>query len=110
MPKRLLDYDPVTGIETWHEYDAAEKKTKIHYVPTRDESPSLDIVAALRNDDDFTRKGIKQEFWRYAYIPNSLMLKWHIEEGIPLFDAEEYNKKANTPEYSLLKYTRKVHR
>ena len=107
--KRLIDFDPFSGIETWHEYDAVDKKTRIYYVPTRDESPSLDITAALRNDEDFTKKGIKNDWWKYAYIPNSLMLKWHVEEGIPLFDAEEYNKKANTPDYKFLKYTTKHH-
>lgn len=107
--KRLIDYDPFTGIETYHEYDPINKETRIFYEHTRDVSGAVDVCKALANDDDFTKKGIKEDWWRYAHIPNSLMLKWHVEEGIPLFDAKEYNKKANQPEYKFLKYTTKHH-
>lgn len=107
--RRLIDTDPFTGIQTWHEYDHAEKKTRIIYLPTRDEAPTLDIIADFRNDDDNWKRGVKNDWVKYAHIPNSLMLKWLVEEGVPLYDAEAYNKKANTPEYSRLKYTTKHH-
>lgn len=105
--KRLIDFDPFTGIETWHELDHAEKKTRIYYVPTRDETPTVDYCKAIANDGDVWKRGVKEDWVPYAHIPNSLMLKWHIEEGVPLYDAYEYNRRANRPEYNALKLTTK---
>ena len=102
-----MDLDPFTGIETWHELK--DGQTYIYYVPTRDEAPTVDYCQSLANDGDYTKHGMKVDWWHYAHIPNSIMLKWHIEEGIPLFDAEAYNKKVNDPEYKLLKVTQKHH-
>lgn len=107
--RRLLDTDPLTGIQTWHEYDATEKKTRIFYVPTRDIADGLDACKMLANDDDYTKKGIKQEWWHYGWVPDALMLKWLVEEGVPLDDAEEYNRRLNWPEYKHLKVTTKYH-
>lgn len=104
-----MDYDPFTGVETWHEYDHDDQKTRIYYNFTRDESATVDLCKAAAGDTSYTQQGIKQDWWHYAHIPNSLMLKWHVEEGIPLFDAEEYNKKVNTPDYKWLKVTQKHH-
>jgi hypothetical protein len=38
--KRLLDYDPATGLKTFHDYDEAEDKTFISY--EQDVEPILD--------------------------------------------------------------------
>lgn len=103
--KRLIDFDRFTGIETWHELK--DGKTHIYYVPTFDESASVDMCKAIAGDGDVWRRGVKEDWVPYAHIPNSLMLKWHIEEGVPLYDAYEYNKRANRPEYKALKLTTK---
>jgi len=105
--KRLLDTDPFTGIETWHEKVGDE--TIITYVPTRDVAIEVDLCKRFANDPEYTRKGIKEDWWHYAHIPAAVMLKWHCEEGIPLFDAHEYNKKVNQREYRDLKVTAKWH-
>lgn len=107
--KRLIDKDPFTGIETWHEYDHAEKKTKIYYVPTRDLDPALDYCKALANDEEHTKHGFKEDWWHYGFVPDSVRLKWFVEEGIPFSDAQAYNRKLNQPEYKYLKTTAKHH-
>lgn len=107
--KRLLDYDPLTGIETWHEYDHIEKKTKVHYVPTRDVDPELSALTALANDESFTKQGIKNEWWHYAHIPDSVLVKWYVEEGIHPDDTDALFKKVNDPDYKRLKTTHKFH-
>jgi hypothetical protein len=108
MAKRLLDVDPLTGMRTYHEYDHLNQKTHISYAFARDMDPVLSALSALRNDDDYSRNGIKQEFWHYAHIPNELILKWRIE-GVDVNDPVELRKMVNKPEYAYLKATTKVH-
>ena len=107
--KRLIDYDPFTQTETWHEYDAVDKKTRIYYVPRTDADAQLDMCKDMANDEARTKEGIKRDWWHYGFVPNWLMLKWHVEEGVPLFDAEAYNKRLNRPEWSGFKVTHKHH-
>jgi len=106
--RRLLGVDE-GGIQEWHEYDPVTKQTRIYYVPTQDLDSALDQCKTLANADDYTKQGIKQEWWHYGWVPDSLRLKWLVEEGIPLTDAEAYNRKLNQPEYKHLKVTHKHH-
>jgi hypothetical protein len=46
--KRLLDYDPATGLKTFHSYDEAEDKTFISY--EQDVEPILDRNKAAANE------------------------------------------------------------
>jgi len=105
--KRLMDTDPYTGIQTWHEL--VDGQTRIYYVPTRDLDPALDHCLALANDESYTKAGMKEDWWHYGHVPASVMLKWFVEEGVPFTAAEEYNKRLNRPEYSRLKVTHKHH-
>ncbi len=105
--KRLLDYDPLSGIETW--WERVDGKTNIQYVPTRDVQEEVDACVRMANDPEYSRKGIKEDWWHYAHIPAALMLDWNIRLGIPLGDAREYNTMVNKPEYRLLKATTKWH-
>lgn len=107
--KRLIDYDPFTGIETWHELDHAEQKTRIYYVNTLDADPSLEYCKRRALDENYSKDGIKEDWWHYGHIPNWLMLKWYTEHGIPVGDAEGYNKMLNRPEWKGFKTTTKHH-
>ena len=107
--KRVLDYDPLTRTTTYHEYDSLEDKTIITEV--QDIEPYLERSQRLRNDDDYTRKGIKEEMWHYASIPNVVIEKMRSEDGVDVY--QKGNEKAvlkllNT-KYSYLKTTRKRH-
>ncbi len=105
--KRLLDYDPFTGVETWHELVGSE--TQISYVPTWDAQTSIDYCQNRANDTDYTSRGIKEDWWQYGHVPNWLMLEWNVRHGIPIGDAEAYNRMLNRPEYKYFKTTHKHH-
>lgn len=103
----MMDTDPFTGIQTWHELKDGE--TRIYYVPTQDLEPALDACKAAANDGDYTKRGMKEDWWHYGWVPASLMLKWFCEDGVPFTAAEEYNRRLNQPEYKDLKVTQKFH-
>lgn len=104
MPKRLLGADPITGMRTYHEYDHMEKKTVITYEHS-DVQPVLDWAHDLATSgiDDYNRK---KDMRHYAYIPESIALKWWVEEGISTLKPEHLPriiKKLNDPEYARLR-------
>lgn len=105
--KRLMDFDAFTGIETWHELK--DGNTYIYYVPRSDADAQLDYCKSLASADDYTKQGMKADWWHYGHVPNWLMLKWLIDEGVPIGDAEEYNKRLNRPEWNGFKVTHKHH-
>ena len=110
--KRLVDYDPINGITTYTDYNSVDDSLKIGY-EFDDVSPVLDFNKAKQNDEQYTRDGIKNDWWHYAHIPMSLILKWQVEEGINVFDKNDTKKvlqKVNSPEYRYLKTTTLMHR
>lgn len=111
MNRRLLATDPITGIATFHEYNEATNETTIIYVG--DDTPCIEENKRLANDADYTKNGIKQEFWRYASIPPSIQLKWLTEKGVDVYN-KDHGKKigelVNDREYSYLKTTSRHHK
>ena len=53
MDKRLLSYDPATGLETWHSYDPQTDETIISY--TADSTPILERNKGMAKDADYTK-------------------------------------------------------
>ena len=104
--KRLLDYDPHSGMSTFHEYHAGTDTTILS--TSQDVTANLEWSKGLARDEDYSRKGMKKEFWHYAHIPAEIMHKWMVE-GIDVNDTKALIKKANSPEYSYLKTTTKKH-
>jgi len=108
--KRLVDYDPMTGITTWFEYHPETDMTIVGR--EQDVDGILDLNRHLRNDSDYSKAGIKNDWWHYATIPNILIEKWKTEEGIDVFNKDHGKKlfqKLNSPEYKYLRVTDKVH-
>lgn len=111
MDKRLLSTDPLTGLMTWHSYDEQEDKTIISY--TADSSQVIEKNKEFQNDEDFTRKGIKNEFWLYARIPVMVQLEWLINHGVDINNKDHSKRMGellNSPDYRYLKTTTKNHR
>ena len=111
MDKRLLSVDPQTGLMTWHSYDPLEDKTIISY--TADSTPVLEKNKELRNDEQFSKNGIKNEFWLYARIPVMVQLEWLINHGVDINNKDHSKKMGqllNDPQYQHLKTTTKNHR
>jgi hypothetical protein len=111
MTKRLLSSDPVTGLMTWHDYDDQTDETIISY--TADSTPVLELNKAMAKDDDFSRAGIKDGWWRYASIPVEVQMKWLCEEGIDVYNKHHgprISAKLEDPAYRYLKATSGHHR
>ncbi len=100
----------MSGTTTWFEYHPETDMTIV--AREQDVEGILDLNKYLRNDVDYSKAGIKNEWWHYATIPNILIEKWKNEEGINVFDKNDSKrvfKKLNQPEYRFLKVTDKVH-
>lgn len=78
--KRLLDYDDLTGTQTWFEHDELTDVSTIHTVA--DVEPLIEVCKDLRNNEDYTRQGMKNSFLHYAILPPSIQMKMMFEDGI----------------------------
>jgi hypothetical protein len=106
--KRILDYDPWSGITTTFDY-TPDGVTIIGR--EQDVSAMLEINKALANNDDYSKNGIKDCWWHFATIPNIVIEKWLNEFGIDVYnkDHEKAVKRLlNQPEYRYLKTTTKM--
>ena len=112
MTKRLLNRDPLTGIEEWFHYDP---QTDTTYVETlQDVEPVLEMNKQLRNDDEVWKKGVKGSWAMYASIPLVVQMRWLSEYGMDNWPLRPGNEKLlfrllNDPEWKYLKTTGKIH-
>ena len=109
MAKDLIDYDPWTLTATYHHYDELTDKTTIETV--QDMEPFLQTANELRKDDDYSKQGIKKEMWHYAHLPNAIIDKMLLEDGVNVFERgqeKEVLRLLNT-KYSIYKVTRGRH-
>jgi hypothetical protein len=101
---RLIDSGD--GLSTYHKYDHVTKETTIWTVG--DAEPGLEWAKALAKDDEYSKEGIKKEFWHYCHVPPSVLIKWHAL-GIDINRPEELIKMVNKPEWKYLKVTAGFH-
>jgi hypothetical protein len=96
--KRLLDRDPLTGIETYFEHD---NKTGVNTVETiQNIEPILD-----RNKRIAENLNKKEDWWHIGTIPDMLVLEWAKESGHKPYSKPWHvyaMKQMNKPEYSKL--------
>jgi hypothetical protein len=110
--KRLFDRNPDTGITEWFHYD--HQSGDVHLETVQDVEPILDSNNALRNDEEYSRNGIKNEMWHFARIPDVVQLRWLSEYGRENWPMKPGNEKLlfrllNSPEWKYLKTTNKIH-
>jgi hypothetical protein len=99
MSWRLLDTDSLTGRETWWTFDAEKRQNVLEYrYPQKLNEFHKDLAHGLRNDTDYSKAGIKNEWWHVAHIPNEVMLKWHAM-GVDIDDVKELRRMAQLPEW-----------
>ena len=106
--KDLIDYDPLTRTSTWHHYDPVTDVTTIEEV--QDVEPYLERAKQLRNNEGYTRNGIKGDLWHYATLPNGVISQM-MQKGVNPFNkaqSKEVLRLINT-EYPWLKTTRGKH-
>lgn len=78
--KRLIDVDPLTGLQTWHDYDPATETTLL--TTKQDVEPLLD--ACKRDANHADRK--LGDMAHVASVPPSIQLKWFVEHGVAMWD------------------------
>ena len=106
--KQLLDYDPLTGTKEWFEYDHITDTFTI--TVDQDVSKFLDVVKKRRNDESYSQKGIKEEWWHYAAIPNLVIAELR-KKGIDVFNKHQTKEviREINQNYPALKLTTKKH-
>lgn len=84
----FLDFDPLTGISNYWDYDAQTDKATITRV--QDLQPLIDYNKELANTGKKDR-GIKHSWWHYANIPaiHQVMMR---QQGIDLTDPCAVNR------------------
>jgi len=78
-----------------------------------DSEPYLEQNKRQANDEDYTKKGIKNEWWKYASIPPAVQVQWLIEKGVDVYNphhGKEVLALVNHPDYKYLKTTGKFHK
>ena len=111
MNRRLLDYDAETGTQVWHSYDSLTKETVIEEI--QDVAPILETAKDLRYHgktskglNEYSRHGIKNDWWHVARIPNGVAHKWLKEYGLNIYKKDctkDLLKLLQKPEWEYLR-------
>lgn len=85
-----------------------------HIETLQDCGQILDENKRLQNDDEYTKNGIRNEFWNYAFIPIVVQLQWLQKYGRENDPMRKGNEKLlfsllNDREWRHLKKTNKIH-
>jgi hypothetical protein len=108
--RRLVDRNPLTGESVWYEFNHSDQSATITH--EQDVESVLERNIAAANDDDKTKRGIKNDLWKYASIPNIVQIEWKQKYGVDIMNRDHQKamfKLLNSPEYSYLKCTTKYH-
>lgn len=103
MSRELLDYDPLTGMATYHHYDEGTDTTHVESV--QDVEPILNINKIAQNEGSAFYKR-DPDMWHAATIPVSIIQKWWVEDGINVYDKHHWpdvKKKLNDPAWKYLR-------
>lgn len=108
MAARLMDYDPISGIRTWHDYDPDTDTTTIY--DEMDAAPRLELNKAIQGIDGYSLGGIKNSWWHIASIPVTLITHWLRTDGLDVYKAHKdptmwrkLKRKLEDPEYRYLR-------
>lgn len=81
---RLLEIKP-DGTEVWFEHDPIAKKNTIHY-KHHDLEPTLEYTKALRLAAEYSKKGIKKDWWHYCHIPIIVIMELRTKYGLDIYN------------------------
>lgn len=86
--KRVLDFDPLTGVTTYFEPDLENNRNIITYSQDIDPIIEMNKIQAQSLDK-------KKEWWYVGTIPDSVVMKWAMESKTKPYTREwmEYAKK-----------------
>ena len=108
MSKRLLDDS--FGVSEFFHYDANSDTTIIETV--QDVEPHIEFAKKVRNDPEITKKGIKGNWWHFAHLPDSIILKMKFEDGVDIYDQNDWPRigKLIEEKYPAFKFTDGKHK
>lgn len=104
----LFDYDVETGIRTTFDYDPIRDQAFLTY--EQDVTGFLDRMNELRNNPEISAKGMKENWWHYASIPEVVEMQL-IKKGLSIYDKNHTAAilKEINQNYPHLKATEKHH-
>lgn len=108
MTKRLVDYDAMSGLSTFHEYNPLTKESIVSY--EQDVTDAIDLNKDLQNNDDYWKQGVKKEWAHVAHIPDIVSLQWLTKYGVNTSKDEDLprvKKLLNDRDWKYLKTTSK---
>lgn len=115
--RRLLSYDPLTGMYEWFHGDGKGGCTIETYQDSAVVKAIIDRNKAEQNDRDKMKRGIKRGFMRAACIPVGVQHKWMMENHFDLYEGRrgvkphqlsptgqrKFKRLLNSPDYKYLK-------
>lgn len=104
----LFDSNPETGVTTYFDYDPV--KDQVFLTSHQDVTGFLDRMNKLRNDEDYSKQGIKEDWWHFASVPVIVEMEL-MKRGLYLHDKDAMPKilKVLQSEYPYLLATTKRH-
>jgi hypothetical protein len=107
MKRILSQLDGIT--EIFHHDDLTDESV---IETVQDVEPYLEVAKALRNDDSYSKDGIKRDWWHLAHIPNVILTKMYYEDGVNYLDRNDHEKVGEllNDKYSAFKTTYGKHK
>lgn len=105
----LFDIDAESGVKTLFDYDPIKDQVFLTY--EQDVTGFLDRMNTMRNNPELSAKGIKEDWWHYASIPEVIEIEL-MKKGLSLHNKDHIKailKEINT-NYPHLRATEKWHR
>lgn len=73
----LKDFDPLTGLQTT--YAVEDGQLRVNY--SQNNEAVYERLQKLRNADEYSKQGIKNEFWHAVHITEADCMKMIVEDG-----------------------------
>ena len=110
MTKLLLNHDPLSRESVYFSFNDHDNKVTITH--EQDVSEHLKLAHADATDGQLTKDGMRNDMWKYAHVPNSVIVEMKIKHGVDFFDRNDASKVFDllNTEYSRFKTTDKVHK
>lgn len=104
----IFDYNPITGVTT--HFDYCPINDEITLTSEQDCTSLIDYMTQLRNNEEYSKNGIKEEWWHYATIPAIVEIELR-KKGLNIYDknATKAILKEINQNYPALKATTKTH-
>ena len=104
----IVDYNPLTGEKCVIKVENG----KMHITNDQAVNDIVDYATELRNNTGYSQRGIKNDKWHYARIPNGVMLEMKTKHGVDMYTGRPDWKKVFAcinQHYPYLKTTDKMH-